>query len=616
MRRRLLTLPVLLALVLGVLAAPSGAAGAADGDPTTGSISGTLTLPDGDVTAATVRVYSEGADGLRSHATVHPDAEGRWSATVPPGTYRVRFDGPSQFDVTSWWGGGAHLGEARSIDVPAGEDVTGIDTEVVTGGHVYFRAEQSLGGRALQVRYFAQQPDGTWRRTGYGSVINSLGNVRTGIPAGTYRAQITPFGYEARDTCCAPLGERLTGDASFYPAAATIEEAEDIVVERREVARRVVPAPPPQPVTPLAEPTVTQSDSGPGTFSVSDGSWPEGSAVVSRQWFHVDFYSPLQLHAIPGATGRSVTPPRELVGLPLIARTTVRSPGRPDTHHWSAPSTITAPFATTPTLSLRDVVADGSARPVLTGDWGTSGVRLTYEWSVDGEKLHAGSTTTYVPRRAVGRRLSLRLVATKDRQRSVLVASSVVKPATRRVAERPALEDVQVGKRPTALAQRESMWTPEPDWAAKDHRLTQTWLLDGRTIRRPGKLLPSWVGRRLQVRYVLAQTGYPTVTATSRAVRIRPATFRGAAAPTLSDYTLVPGQWVTMTVPRSWSPRPLRLQYRWFVDGRQVKGATRPHLTVARWMVGKRLQARVIGTRKGYTSVVRRSSRAIVRVRF
>lgn len=116
-------------------------------------------------------------------------------------------------------------------------------------------------------------------------------------------------------------------------------------------------------------------------------------------------------------------------------------------------------------------------------------------------------------------------------------------------------------------------------------------------------------GKRLTVRVTGSRAGHVTTSRTSAATRtvaygtLRTSTPRiSGTAKVGRKLTLVRGTWTSGT----------SFSYRWYVNGKAIKGATKSSYTLTKGTKGKRITVKVTGRRSGYTTVTRTSARTSV----
>ena len=106
-----------------------------------------------------------------------------------------------------------------------------------------------------------------------------------------------------------------------------------------------------------------------------------------------------------------------------------------------------------------------------------------------------------------------------------------------------------------------------------------------------------------------SRAGHVTTSRTSAATRtvaygtLRTSTPRiSGTAKVGRKLTLVRGTWTSGT----------SFSYRWYVNGKAIKGATKSSYTLTKGTKGKRITVKVTGRRSGYTTVTRTSARTSV----
>jgi hypothetical protein len=80
----------------------------------------------------------------------------------------------------------------------------------------------------------------------------------------------------------------------------------------------------------------------------------------------------------------------------------------------------------------------------------------------------------------------------------------------------------------------------------------------------------------------------------------------------LIEGTVMAGQTVHATVAHPWRPKQVTLTFQWLADGRPIRGATGPKLTVPARLSGRQLAVKVTGRLPGYVTTTQRSRPAEV----
>lgn len=196
----------------------------------------------------------------------------------------------------------------------------------------------------------------------------------------------------------------------------------------------------------------------------------------------------------------------------------------------------------------------------------------------------------------------IRLAAlVRDGQRNAAAYTDTVKtrepdavaPGSPRVAGK-----VRVGERVTA----------EPGSWPAGTTYTYRWRVDGRPVAgatgRRFRLAPAHVDKRLTVEVTGRLEGAAPSTATSARSTVAPGRLT-APRPAIRGTARV-GQRLTARA-GAWRPAPTRLAYRWYADGKRIRGVTRSWLVLGKAHAGKRIVVRVTGTKRGYRSVTEAS---------
>jgi hypothetical protein len=588
MRRPLHALPLLLALVAGAIAAPTSTAtatAASMADESTGTISGTVTYPGGDVT--NIAVYLRHPQERSAFTSTRPDDQGRWSITVPAGTYRVHFGG-DKYVVRQDWGGA----NPADVVVAPGAAVTDVDASLVRGGNIAAMSTASAG--AFQLRLFQKDGD-LWVPTPHGSLLDGAPwwTSFQGLEPGTYRLQVESLpGGNA-------WGERNAGVTPLP----TIQQEDLVVTPGSTLTPRVAAPASSNLVQPVQRPSVSEPGRA-GTFELRPGSWPSGTSVVEQQWYS----GPDVMGPLAGATGRTFSAGAQHHGHHVAVRTVVRRAGHPDTVHWSATQRVMEPVERDVQITLGRTSADVETSARISGDW-MSGTYVVYHWFVDGTLMSSSSNGAFrPPRSSVGKTLRVRVTQDFEGRRLAAETAVVVGETTRRLVARPRIQNARVEDYPSVTDVWKT-WSPAPDvyYDTPDFRFRTEWFLDGRPIATPRRLSWRFGGHRLHARVTLSQTGYRTATINTPPVTVQLGRIYSAARPDLNALMVSAGG--TLRASKgSWSVRPTSVRYRWYADKKPIKGATSSRLKVTKKMAGKRLRLRVTASHPGYRSATRWSS--------
>lgn len=301
---------------------------------------------------------------------------------------------------------------------------------------------------------------------------------------------------------------------------------------------------------------------------------------------------------------------RPFFALPLLLALVVGALAGPSTAATAVePPVIVVPFDQEPQLTLGLPAVGQTARATTAGAWSPTPTRVTYDWYLDGQHLGTNATGQWpLDRTFLGRRLRVELHAertTEDVHRdAVLVADAIVKmPIKRALRKVPVLNGPQQAGAPITVTRHDVTWSPQPESWESDYAYTFQWLLNGRVVR-TGRgntyTLPRKAkGQRLQTRVILDQPGYERAVATSRAAVVLGLTYRKRGYPEIESFLPEVGRTVRVDTD-SWSPRPTRFTYQWFLNGKKIKGATKSRLKVTKRMKRKYLKVSITAHRRYY----------------
>jgi hypothetical protein len=326
------------------------------------------------------------------------------------------------------------------------------------------------------------------------------------------------------------------------------------------------------------------------TVTADPGAWSPSSADLSYQWL-------LAGAPIDGATSDAYTISAHDLGQELQVQVTATLEG----------------YATTTATSSGAVVAGGTLQPsvvtvsgtVELGGTVTAGAipwtpaaTLTYQWLIDGAPINGATGTSYSPRAGdAGHVLEVQVAGTATGYQA---ASTTSVPQT--VAAGVASSSLDALPVPTlsdtpAVGSTVSARLAGHIAAAG---ISYQWLLDGAAIGGATASsytpAPADAGKQLQVK--LTTRGQSVI---SKASAVEAVQFRTASRPGFRGTPAV-GHKLTAITGR-WSPSPT-LEYQWLLDGRPIKGATHPILTVERAYASKPISLRVTARRTGYIPCV------------
>lgn len=288
--------------------------------------------------------------------------------------------------------------------------------------------------------------------------------------------------------------------------------------------------------------------------------------------------------------------------------------GYQNTARWGVARLVDAPEAgvldLTPTPTITGTAQVGRTLTAQAGTW-DAGVSLAYQWSADGAPLTGATAATLVLQPAhVGKRLAVTVTGSKPGFTSVSKTSaSTAKVVAGTLTKTPVPAIAGSAKVGRTLTAKPGAW----DSGVK---LTYQWLADGRKIAGATKptltLGASQRGDRITVTVTGAKTGYTTVSKTSKpTVAVKAGTLEKRPVPTITGSAKVGA---TLKAKAGTWDRGVRLSYRWYADGKAIRGATSSSLRLTSAEQGDRITVKVTATKSGYTTVTT-TSKATAAVR-
>ena len=352
-------------------------------------------------------------------------------------------------------------------------------------------------------------------------------------------------------------------------------------------------------ITVSTPPSTGRTAVKPGTtLTVQSGSWNPKPEQFTYQWIRNDGT------LIRGATSSSYRTTGSEQGAVWV-EVTGRHRGYEDTTVPAAAVVVT-PGGTvgvvTPTIRYSGRLATDT---VLSGKQETfgDGVTVRYQWQRDKKDISGATSDTYKVRASdIGHKLRVRVTVSSEGYDDGTMHSAQVTPAKAHFAasSKPKITGTRaVGKKLTAAVD----WTPT---ATPKYQ----WYRNGKKIKGATKasytLKASDFNDRFSVRVTASRSGYTTVTKTSaKTAKVK----KGTLMPgTLSiSGTATVGKKLTASS-TSWGPGAVKLGYRWYRDGKAIKGATARSYRVAQADAGHLLTVRVTGKKSGYTTKTIRSA--------
>ena len=294
---------------------------------------------------------------------------------------------------------------------------------------------------------------------------------------------------------------------------------------------------------------------------------------------------------ISGATSRTFTiTPQQADRSISVARM-----GAGDVPGARSEPTLTVLRVATPTIS--GTHATGSTLTARPGAWSSSST-FGYRWYADGKVIKGASRSTLKLAKAQGsRRISVQVTGSRSGYQSAARTSArsgkvFTAAATPRITGSRAVGRTLTAKKGT--------------WMAKS-RVTFRWYADGRAIggatKSTLKVPRAAANKKITVRARGTRAGYATVTRTSGAT----SRVQIIGTPKLSGSTTA-GRTIRVS-PGTWTAKT-KFSYRWYLNGKRIKGANRSTLKVKSGWRGKRLSAKVTGRKSGYSTFTTSTKRS------
>lgn len=545
------------------------------------TLSGRVTASSGQpVLNSTVEIYRADSDWSR---WISVDAEGRYRFTrLTPGAYVLRAVGPKQSSwLDVWWPDAVERAGAQTITVAEGETVDDTDAQLVAGSRISGKLVDGQGQPIAGVWVSASRsdPSGEWNYA-TSSHTNAAGEFTMGrLRAGDYRLQYSP-----------PSGR---GDAHFAPAwwPGVIQDSEaetltvpvegtltlaDVTLYRViDIAEQAVFSQ----LTPAVGECLDATVMHYGTYDwTKKVRWyRDGTLVpdaVSDCYTITAADLGTRLSAIADLSGTGLLPMTVQLGetQPVaLGRLVVRDKPQPTT--W--PPQV------------------GQALAYLGGEWEPSPSSFSYQWHRDGKALTGETASYYVVTDAdYGSVFSLSLTA----------SAPGYAPATETLTYPRVCYPASAVAHPVLHGDNVSGSTLRVDGGPVNTRMASTyqWRLDGVVI-------PGATGRTLTLsKSMVGKHVAPVVTGhlngcsdIIRTLATTPPRTALAATPVVKGTAKV-GR--TLSVKRGAWTVGTRFHYRWYANGKAIRGATGASLKLTASMRGKRITIAVTGSKSGYST--------------
>ena len=197
-------------------------------------------------------------------------------------------------------------------------------------------------------------------------------------------------------------------------------------------------------LTSLVAPSISGDVRAGVPLTASPGDWSMLEVDLAYQWFRDG-------QRVPGATGVRLTPSTSDVGARFAVRVTAFREGHAKvavTSSATAPvAALRAPRATT-SPAVSGTARLGSTLRVSPGAWSVSGATFAYQWLRAGKAIKGATKRTYKLKKSdVGKRVSVRVTASKAGYDDGVASSSAKKVAKAKSKVTAKTKSVKVGKR-------------------------------------------------------------------------------------------------------------------------------------------------------------------------
>lgn len=569
-----------------------------------GTLTGTVTNsgPGVEVTAlrrVVVGGETHWVDSQENDAT----SAGRFSFTLPPGSYAVRYDPYDSDYLTSYYANQTSIANATEAAVTSGRTVTlaaqTLPKASVISGTVHMPSGADYDEGRVVVR------DATTGERVDSAYVEDDGTYEVGgLAAGSYKVDFDrrsgtaigvaqffdgvaeKIGLAGARVIQLLQGQRFTANATIARGGVllgrVLDEANDPINGARVLAYTEDGS------------LVTRSvlTNGDGVFSLTGlGDGDYRVAVDPRGGHGLGFY----------------TGGRSLSGTKTSAIAVTSAPGaRQDLGELSFGSATVRPVAgQPPTISGTPKV--GSLLIASPGGWTPSGTSYAYQWSAADAPIAGATQPTYTPVQSdVGKTLTVEVTASQSGYTS---ASAVSAPTT-------AVQPITITRGAAGIsgtAKVGYVLTAVPSgWAPGDVNYAYRWMANGVTI--PGATArtfapgASQVGRSITVAITGSRAGSPAVApVTSGATaRVAAGTFRLLRSPSIHGTGRARS--VLAVTAGSVSPAAT-VRYQWLRNGAAIARATGSAYRLTTSDVRRYVSLRVTYSRSGYTSLVRYTNR-------
>jgi hypothetical protein len=373
-------------------------------------------------------------------------------------------------------------------------------------------------------------------------------------------------------------------------------------------------------------PSISGRNSVNNVLTANLGTWSPQPDYFEYEWHKgnsagdvLGFQSELQVPAdVPLNTKIYLVVKPHLAGYPLISRT-------------SAALVVSRPFSASPEPVIPTSVHVGDQLSVICVDgdcngpcidwdyddscleyadwryvdtWSPKPASLRYQWLRDGQNIKGATSATYVVSDDdASSRLSLKVTLGKSGYETVTYVSNESDSVSYLTYGSTAIPVINTNSGAPVFGEwltvNTNSWDPEPDY------FDYQWFRDGEEI--DGETYSDYqvglddIGHQLTVAVTPyldyysrdSYTSQPTLTAI-QATLSTPANWRAEGIAAVGK--------VLDAKASGWTPKTT-LNYQWLRDGEDIQGATKPTYKILADDEGHQLQARVVATKPGYTTV-------------
>jgi hypothetical protein len=349
-----------------------------------------------------------------------------------------------------------------------------------------------------------------------------------------------------------------------------------------------------------ALPTISGTPETGAVLTANEGQWSTPPTSFRYQWTAAGSLS-------PGATGKTFVPGPNELGKKVQVRVDGVS-GTQSDYGISESVTITmGRLVNQVAPSISGTPRVGQQLTANPGTWSSADATYAYQWLADDVVIPGATSTTFTPGESqVGRRLSVRVTASKPALTSGTAESAKTEPVSSNAVANTALPTISGEPRVGAvLTAAEGSWNPTPTSYAYQ------WLADGTAIagatQKTYRPVVADEGKALSVRVTARAAGRDDGVATSA-----PTAPVAVAPVTVTENPSVVGVprfgRTLVADPGEYAPDDVTLVYQWVRNGTGIPGAKQRTYQVTSADLGKRISVHVGYLRDGADPVVRTSA--------